>query len=129
MLIQGIVNPHLLSLVSRVRHTNALVVADVAFPFWPTIDTVDLSLVHGVPTVLQVVDALLANWKCGQIFMAAEFNAHNDRRTRAAFARAVRGVPITFEPHVEFKKRVPSAIGLIRTGDPTLYANLILVSG
>ncbi|HTZ21865.1 MAG TPA: RbsD/FucU domain-containing protein, partial [Opitutaceae bacterium] len=28
-----------------------------------------------------------------------------------------------------FKKRVPSAIGLIRTGDTTQYANLILVSG
>ncbi len=128
MLIQGIVNPHVLSLVSRVRHTNALVVADVAFPFWPMIETVDLSLVRGAPTVLQVVDALLANWKCGQIFMAAEFEAHNDPRTRSAFARAARGVPITFEPHVEFKKRVPSATGLIRTGDPTMYANMILVS-
>jgi D-ribose pyranase len=38
-------------------------------------------------------------------------------------------VPTTFEPHLEFKKRVPLAIGLIRTGDTTQYANTILISG
>jgi D-ribose pyranase len=38
-------------------------------------------------------------------------------------------VPTTFEPHVEFKKRVPHAIGLIRTGDTVQYANTILISG
>jgi D-ribose pyranase len=38
-------------------------------------------------------------------------------------------IPVTFEAHVDFKKRVPGAIGLIRTGDITQYANVILVSG
>jgi D-ribose pyranase len=33
------------------------------------------------------------------------------------------------EPHSEFKKRVPGAIGLIRTGETIQYANVILVSG
>jgi len=32
--------------------------------------------------VLQVAEGLLANWKCGQIFMAEEFKTHNDRRHR-----------------------------------------------
>ena len=128
MLIEGIVNPHVLSLVARVRHTNSLVIADAAFPFWPQIESVDISLVKGVPTVLQVVQAILANWKCGQIFMASEFKSHNDRRRQAAFARACKGTPITFEAHVDFKKRVPYAIGLIRTGDTTAYGNMILIS-
>lgn len=35
---------------------------------------------------------------------------------------------VTREPHVAIKKRVPDAIGLIRTGDATPYANLILIS-
>ena len=37
-------------------------------------------------------------------------------------------VPTLYEPHVVFKKRVPNAIGLIRTGDSVIYANLILES-
>lgn len=128
MLINGIINPHLLSLLSRVRHTNLLVIADAAFPFWPQIETVDISLVKGIPTVLQVVNAILPNWNCGEIFMAKEFLNHNDRRTRSAFVKACRGVELKFEPHVQFKKRVPNAIGLVRTGDTTAYANMILAS-
>ena len=49
--------------------------------------------------------------------------------TKAAFAAALDGVPIFYEPHPIFKKRVPGAIGLIRTGDTTQYANLVLESG
>jgi D-ribose pyranase len=128
MLIQGILNPAVNSLLSRIRHTNLLVIADRGFPYWPQIETVDLSLVDGVPTVLQVLGAVRANFRIGQIFMAREFLAENDRRTRAQFARVCRGVSLAFEPHVELKKRVPLAIGLIRTGDTVQYANMILVS-
>jgi len=61
MIDQGILNPHLLSLLARVRHMNTLVIADRGFPFWPGIETVDLSLVDGVPTVLQVLAAVRKN--------------------------------------------------------------------
>lgn len=128
MLIQGILNPAINSLLSRVRHTNALVIADRGFPFWPELETIDLSLVDNVPTVLQVVAAIRANFQVGKAFMAREFMAENHRQTRAHFARALKGIPLEFEPHVEFKQRVPSAIGLIRTGDTIQYANLLLVS-
>src|ERR1051326_7543473 len=105
MLITGIVNPHVLDLLSRVRHTNSLVIADAAFPYWPMIETVDLSLVKGIPTVIDVVNAILLNWKCGEIIMAEEFKSHNDRNTRKHFRRACRRIPMTFEPHLNFKKR------------------------
>jgi len=128
MIKTGILNPHVLSLLARIRHTNTLVIADRGFPSWPHLETVDLSLVDGVPTVLQVVAALRENFIAGHAFMAEEFQAHNSPEVRAAFAAALQGVPTTHEPHVEFKRRVPSAIGLIRTGDTVQYANLILVS-
>ena len=51
MIIKGILNPQILSLIARVRHTNTLVIADRGFPYWPTIETVDISLVDDVPTV------------------------------------------------------------------------------
>jgi D-ribose pyranase len=128
MLAQGILNPNVLSLLARVRHTNMLVIADRGFPFWPTIETVDLSLVDGVPTVLQVLAAVRGNFVVGQAFMAQEFLEVNSRATRQAFASAFRGVNVVHEPHVDFKKRIPGAIGLIRSGDIVQYANMILVS-
>jgi D-ribose pyranase len=129
MINTGILNPQILSLLARVRHTNALVISDRGFPFWPQIETVDISLVDNVPTVLQALAAIRANFNATQAYMAGEFKKHNPAATREAFASALAGVPTTFEPHVKFKLRVPHAIGLIRTGDTVQYANLILISG
>jgi len=126
MLKTGILNPHLASLLARVRHTNTLVIADRGFPFWPQIETIDISLVDGVPTVLQVLEALAPNFVIGHAWMAAEFREANPAATVAAFQRLL--PPIAFEPHTEFKRRVPHAIGLIRTGDITQYGNVILES-
>src|ERR1035437_2249158 len=123
MLIHGILNPAINSLLSRVRHTNMLVIADRGFPFWPQIETVDISLVDDVPTVLQVLNAIRPNFKIGQIFMAEEFLAHNPRQTRPLLAKASQTVPLAYKPPLELKQRVPKAIGLIRTGDTTQYAN------
>jgi D-ribose pyranase len=128
MLVRGILNPQLNSLLARVRHTNTLVIADRAFPFWPEVETVDLALIDDVPTVTQVLEAVLTHWQAGHAFMAAEFAAHNEAAIQERIARALGRIPRTMEPHVQFKLRVPHAIGLIRTGDTTPYANIILES-
>ena len=129
MINHGIFNPQILSLLARVRHTNALVIADRGFPFWPMIETVDISVVDDLPTVLQIIAAVRANHNFTQAYMAREFQKNNPAATRASYAKGLAGVPTKFEPHVAFKKRVPDAIGLIRTGDTTQYANVILISG
>lgn len=128
MLQTGILNPNVLSLLARIRHTNTLVIADWAFPFWPEIETVDISLTRGIPTVLDVLDLITPNFKIGRIWQAEEFLNTNPQETVNAFARSFGKIPLTREPHIDFKKRVPKAIGLIRTGDPTAYGNLILES-
>jgi D-ribose pyranase len=128
MLKSGILNPGLNSLLSRVRHTNIVVIADRGFPFWPEIETIDLALVDNIPSVLQVVRAIRQNFEIGRAVMAEEFRRHNTEQTQKEFAAALAGVETQYEPHVDLKKRVPSAIGLVRTGDTIQYANIILES-
>ena len=60
--------------------------------------------------------------------MAEEFQSVNSAKTRLALRAGARRRAHCFEPHVEFKRRVPQAIGLIRTGDTVQYANLIIES-
>lgn len=128
MLKTGILNPRINDLLSRIRHTNTLVIADRGFPFWPQLETVDIALVDDIPTVLDVLQALRPNFVIGHAWMAREFLAHNPKPVCARFAAALKGIPLTHEPHAAFKKRVPLAIGLIRTADTVPYANLILES-
>ncbi|MGB7537331.1 MAG: D-ribose pyranase [Anaerolineales bacterium] len=128
MLKNGILNYQILSLLARVRHTNTLVIADRGFPYWPGMETVDLALVDDVPTVLQVLSAIRQNFSIRQIYMAEEFLIENTPAVCEEFAGKLAEVPVTYEPHEEFKIRVPQAVGLIRTADTIQYANMILVS-
>jgi len=129
MLKSGILNPQLNSLLSRVRHANTLVIADRGFPYWPQVETVDLSLVDDIPRILDVLNAIRGNFSVGRYFMAEEFRRFNSPEVQKTFADVIGGTPIDYEPHLVLKRRVPDAVGLIRTADTIPYANIILASG
>lgn len=81
--------------------------------------------------VLDVLELLRPNFKIGHIWQAEEFLTTNPKETIAKFDRAFAAFPgarVTREPHKDFKERVPDAIGLIRTGDPTAYGNIFVES-
>jgi len=135
MLQEGILNPALNDLLSRIRHTNTLVIADWAFPYWKDMEVVDLSLIKGIPLITELLEVLKDNFKVGQIWQAEEFLATNPQGvidTYNAKFDSFKGLfpdlKVTRLPHNDFKKMVPDAIGLIRTGDPTAYGNVILES-
>jgi len=78
-----------------------------------------------------VLELLQPTFRIGHIWQAEEFLTTNPKETIAKFDRAFAAFPnawITREPHEDFKERVPDAIGLIRTGDPTAYGNIIVQS-
>jgi D-ribose pyranase len=78
--------------------------------------------------VLDVLRAIRANFVVGQFYMAEEFRERNSPAVIEAVQAVIAGTPLLFEAHVDFKRRIPSAIGLIRTADTTPYANIILES-
>jgi D-ribose pyranase len=78
--------------------------------------------------VLDVLDLLTPVFKIGRIWQANEFVTSNTVEVVDRFSNSFGKIPLTREAHVDFKKRVPLAIGLIRTGDPTAYGNIILES-
>lgn len=135
MLQKGILNPALNELLARVRHTNTLVIADWAFPSWKEVETIDLTLTRGIPLITDVLDLLKDNFKIGEIWQATEFLETNPTEVIAqydghfnSFKGLYPDVKVTRLPHLDFKKLVPGATGLIRTGDPTAYGNVILES-
>ena len=128
MVQRGILNPAINSLLCRVRHTNLLVIADRGFPFFPGIETIDITLVDGIPTVLDVLRAIRQNFVIGKAYMAEEFRDHNSPTVVDSFADLLAPAKLHFEPHIQLKQRVPGAIGLIRTAETIQYANMILES-
>ena len=89
MINHGTLNPQILSLLARVRHTNALVIADRGFPFWPLIETVDVSVVDDLPTVLQLIAAVRANHQFTEAYQAAEFLKNNSAGDTTQYANTI----------------------------------------
>jgi len=126
MLKTGILNPQIATLLARFRHTNTIVIADRGFPYWPLVETIDISLTDNIPTVTDVLRAILPLVAVGPVYMAEEFRTHN---SPAVIEQRLTLLPNSaWEPPPPFKLRVPRAIGLIRTADTTPYANVILES-
>ena len=128
---QKILNPALLELLARFRHTNYLVICDRGFPYWPQVPTVDISLTDDCPTVRDVLKAMKGNLIIGNAWMAEQMKGANGDKAEAIEAEYLDylGIDaISYEDHDAFKLRVPKAIGLIRTGDTTQYGNIILES-
>ncbi len=128
MLKTGILNPDINSLLSRFRHTNTIVIADRGFPYWPAIETIDITLIDNVPRVLEVLQAIRQQSNIGKVWMAQEFLDSNASDVVDSYSEACKGVSLAHEPHDQFKQRVPNATGLIRTGETIQYANMILES-
>ena len=132
MIQEGILNPGVLELLARIRHTNKVVIADWAFPYWDEVETVDISLCRGIPTINDLLGLLAPNFKVGRIYQAEEFVTTTNSQEIidsfdshfAAFSTAT----VERLPHDDLKKLVPGCIGLIRTGDTAAYANVILES-
>ncbi|MBA0053349.1 D-ribose pyranase [Streptomyces sp. AJS327] len=125
----GILNPHLLSGMARLGHTDELVVCDAGLPI-PTGPTapivVDLSLVAGTPTFAEVLDALLGELVVEGATAAAEIREHNPRTADLL----TRHFPeLALIPHEELKLRAARAKCVVRTGEATPYANVVLRSG
>ena len=124
-----IVNPQLASLLARFRHANAIAILDAPFPSYPDVETVELILTRGIPTIPQVVDVILAEHEVSSVVMANEFKSVVAPATQADYLSHLGDLPVEWIPHVDFKQRVGTCLGILHTGDPVPYSNVILQWG
>jgi D-ribose pyranase len=106
-----------------------VVVAGRDFPIMPGIETVDIALVDGVPTVLQVLEVIRSHMEIGCVFMGEGFPASNPLAIRSHFFRCLYGVMVIYIGSAEFQQHAAGAIGGIRTGETLQCASMLLVSG
>jgi D-ribose pyranase len=115
--------------LARFRHVNTIAIVDGPFPTYPNVETIDLALVMGTPTVGQVLDAILPHLDLTGMYLAAEFEAKVDAKTVAEYKKHHGGLKTTIIPHEDFKVKVGETLGIIHTGDAVPYSSVILRSG
>jgi D-ribose pyranase len=128
VLVAGIINPAINSLLSRVHHTDTLIISDRGFPYTAGVETIDISLVAGIPRVIDVLRAIRMNFNCSKGVMASEFREVSSAETLGSYEELLNGVSIAWEPHASLKARAGGVVGIIRTGDTTRFGNILLES-
>lgn len=125
----GIINGQLASLLARFRHVNSIAIVDGPFPSYLNVETVDLAVKKGFPTIPQILDLVLPELELSGVVMAKEFKAKVEQATVDSYQLHLEGIPIEIIDHEEFKVQVGKTIGIIHTGDPIPYSSVILKSG
>lgn len=125
----GILNPKINQLISETGHTDTIVVTDAGLPIPENVThRIDLALKEGVPGFLETLDTVLSELEVEKVILAEEVKSASPEMHQKIVGRFP-NLPIEYVPHVEFKQQTKQARGLIRTGEFTSYANVILVAG
>jgi D-ribose pyranase len=124
----GVLNPALSHLLASTGHTDYFTVCDRGFPVPEGPERIDLALVDDIPTVLDVLAAVIAEWSLDRVLITHEMDAISP--DRVAEMRALLGeVPFERVSHGQLKRLAQDARATVRTGDTVPYANIIVVSG
>lgn len=129
MIKSGVINAQLASLLARFRHVNSIAIVDGPFPTYSDVETVDLAVTRGFPTIPQILDQILPLVEVSGLYLANEFKSKVEPEIVAVYRSHHGGISPTLIAHEEFKRRVGQTLGIIHTGDPIPYSSVILTSG
>ncbi|GAA0583288.1 D-ribose pyranase [Caenispirillum bisanense] len=132
----GLLHPAVSHVIASMGHTDGLVVCDAGLPIPEGPERIDVAVSPGVPSFLQVLDAITGELQVERVLIAGEFQ-HAGRDLYPRFVAAIealgraqgRTIAIDRVSHEDFKRTTASARAVVRTGECTPYANVILYAG
>ena len=122
----GIWHAELVQLLVSLRHHETIVVADAGLPVPTHVPTIELAWSRGNPRFLPVVTAIAAELVIDSATIASEAT---DDELLSGLDAALPDVPIKRISHDALKDACQSARAVVRTGEDTPFANVILHAG
>ena len=123
----GIVNSEISKVLSYMRHTDLICISDLGLPCPNNIKTIDLSLKLGYPSFLDVLSEIIKDMKIEHIILAEEIK-NNNKEVYNKILNMFENISIEYVSHNDFKQKTFDCKAIIRTGESTPYANIILQS-
>ena len=126
----GILNSDISRVLSYMGHTDCIAIGDCGLPIPDEVERIDLALKFGVPTFMETLATVAQDMKIEKIILAEEIKTQNPKvlaEVEELFAG--QNVEVQFVTHVELKALTQDCRAVIRTGETTPYANIILQSG
>lgn len=123
----GIINSEISKVLSYMRHTDLICISDLGLPCPDNIKTIDLSLKLGSPSFIDVLSEIIKDIKIERIILAEEIK-NNNKEVYNKILSMFENISIEYVSHNNFKQKTSDCKAIIRTGEATPYANIILQS-
>lgn len=131
-----LLNAQLSHCIARLGHTDSLTICDAGLPIPSQLERIDLALTCGVPSFLQTLEAVLSEMFVERALLAEEIKTKNPAILTALLSRlnkleAEQGnrIELEFVSHESFKRASQQSKAIVRSGECSPYANVILYSG
>ncbi len=118
--------------ISRIGHTASITICDAGLPIPVNMKRIDLAIERGYPSLLGTLDVVLSEMMVEEIVVASELKLKSPELLQAiieCFEQHGMKPMVTEVEHAEFKRQSLSSQVIVRTGECTPYANIILKSG
>ncbi|WNN44295.1 MULTISPECIES: D-ribose pyranase [Winslowiella] len=132
----SLLNSDISYVVSRMGHTDSLVICDAGLPVPAGPQRIDLALTHGIPGFIQVTEAVTKEMQVESAIIAEEIKQHNPQLHSELIAlleslQQLQGniITVSYTSHEQFKQQTQRSQAVIRTGECSPYANVILCAG
>ena len=126
----GILNSDISRVLSYLGHTDQICIGDCGLPIPDEVERIDLALKFGVPSFMETLETVVNDIKVEKIILAEEIKTQNPKvlgEIEELFAG--QNIEVEFVTHVELKALTRDSKAVIRTGETTPYANVILQAG
>lgn len=126
----GILNSDIARVLSYLGHTDAICIGDCGLPIPDEVERIDLALCFGEPTFMRTLEIVVADMKIEKIVLAEEIKSRNPA-VLEQIEKLFEGqtIDVEYVSHVELKAQTHHCKAVIRTGETTPYANIILQAG
>ncbi|MBD8025151.1 D-ribose pyranase [Ureibacillus sp. Re31] len=122
----GILNRELAGHFAKLGHTDRIVIADCGLPIPKDVPCIDLAYKLGEPTFLTILKVVLDDLVVEAAVLADEIQTNNEKVAKEITDSLTN---ISYVTHEEFKELTKETKLIIRTGETTPYANVILQCG
>jgi D-ribose pyranase len=124
----ALLNSQICEVISKMGHKDTLAIGDCGLPIPASSKRIDIALIKNVPGFIETLKSILTELQIEEVIVAKETegvspNIFNEIK------KAVGDVKITFITHEELKYQLKECKAVVRTGEQTPYANIILKSG
>ena len=125
---ENLLNPEIASAVASIGHTDYFCIIDCGLPIPNGAKLIDVSVTAKIPGFLQVLKAVESELVIESYICASEIDKANPSVLKG-IQEILNGLEAKKVPHEKFKELTSRAKCIVRTGEVSPYANIILVGG